>query len=104
MSKETATTNTIINSQALKSIMQLEGKTTADIAAALNITRKHAEKKITGRAGWYAYQAGRIADMLHMTDRGINIVFFPDYAPAQRDSNFSPLSFLNDGAPASIAK
>ena len=45
MSKETATTNTIINSQALKSIMRLEGKTAGDIAAALNITRKHAEKK-----------------------------------------------------------
>lgn len=80
MSKETATTNTIINSQALKSIMQLEGKTAADIAAALNITRKHAEKKITGRAGWYAYH------------------------PAQRNSDFSPLSFLNDGAPASVAR
>ena len=51
MSKETATTNTIINSQALKSIMRLEGKTTADIAAALNITRKHAEKKSQAAPG-----------------------------------------------------
>ena len=81
MSKETATTNTTINSQALKSIMQLEGKTTADIAAALHMTEEAARKKIAGVTEWRISQLDAIAALLHMSGREINIVFFPNYVP-----------------------
>ena len=66
-----------MNAQALKSIMSQEGITAGDIARALNVTEETARKKINGRAGWYPWQAGIIADLLHMTEREINIVFFP---------------------------
>lgn len=78
MRKETKTTSTpTTNGQALKTIMQLEGKTAGDIAHALNVTEETAKKKIAGATVWRISEMDAIAALLHMSGREINIVFFP---------------------------